>query len=201
MLSGLMKTIGLGGSSKPEEKKAVPAESSGDMDGLWLYLFPNTGLNCYSTCFYTIRVNPISATRTRLEYEIYANKNASKEEVDSFVEFFKKLEQEDFDLCEATQKNLDKGVYSKGVLHPGKENGVVYYQGEVRRLLEEWAGKEKEAKKEINAAGFAEDGEEGDGIGRFTRLRRALLLKSSDSPFLLPTVEEVCGLNKKEFQW
>ncbi|KAI9021841.1 putative phenylpropionate dioxygenase [Hyaloraphidium curvatum] len=163
-LGGLMRTFGFGSSGqKADEKKEVPAESSGDMDGLWLYLWPNTGLNCYSTCFYTIRVNPLTAKRTRLEYEIYANKNASKAEVDSFVEFFKKLEQEDFDLCEATQKNLEKGIYSKGVLHPVKETGVVYYQGEVRRVLEEWAGKEKEKGREIFGAGFAVEDEEGDG--------------------------------------
>jgi hypothetical protein len=38
-----MQTIGLGGSSAPAEKKEVKAETSGDMDGLWLYLYPNTG--------------------------------------------------------------------------------------------------------------------------------------------------------------
>jgi hypothetical protein len=43
LLGGLMKTIGLGGSSAPVEKKEVKAETSGDMDGLWLYLYPNTG--------------------------------------------------------------------------------------------------------------------------------------------------------------
>lgn len=34
------------------------------------------------------------------------------------------VEQEDFDLCEATQKGLEAGVYSKGILNPHHENGV-----------------------------------------------------------------------------
>lgn len=34
------------------------------------------------------------------------------------------VEQEDYDLCEATQRGLEAGVYSRGILHPRNENGV-----------------------------------------------------------------------------
>lgn len=93
---------------------------------------------------------------------------------------------EDFDLCEATQKNLEQGIYEKGSLHPDRENGVVFYQGEVRRMLEEWAAREKEKKKEINAAGFAVDDEEGDGIGGF--LERFELTSPDGLPDLFPRI-------------
>ena len=30
----------------------------------------------------------------------------------------------DFDLCEATQRGLEAGIYSRGILQPKNENGV-----------------------------------------------------------------------------
>jgi hypothetical protein len=103
----------------------LPANRGGSTDGLWIYLFPNNGINCYSPAFYTIRVVPISVSRTILQYDIYARKGAPPSEVADFVTFLKEVEKEDFDLCEATQKGLSSGVYMMGQLHPVKENGVL----------------------------------------------------------------------------
>lgn len=147
------------GFGKGEEAAAAPAPAEdkptnrgGNFDGLWMYLFPTNGINCYSPAWYSIRVVPITPTRTILQYDIYKKKGISKTEIDDFVEFLQLVEIEDFDLCEATQKNLNTGVYSTGFLHPEKERGVLFYQNMVRDLVVEHVDAEKKAGKIINVA-------------------------------------------------
>ncbi|GME67527.1 unnamed protein product [Ambrosiozyma monospora] len=61
-----------------------------------------------------------------MEFEYYFN--GSDEEYDKYFKFARQVAMEDIWLCEAAQKNLDMGVYPKGVLNPNAESGVVYYQ-------------------------------------------------------------------------
>ncbi|KXS19573.1 ISP domain-containing protein [Gonapodya prolifera JEL478] len=136
-------------------KKSADAEFTGSADGLWMYVYPNVGINVYSTSWYSIRVNPLSAGETLLEYEVFVAKDAPEQEKADFVKFLKQLEQEDFDLCVLTQANLEKGIYHEGVLHDFRERGVLYYQGEVRRMLEEHAALEKKAGRKILSASWA----------------------------------------------
>ncbi|TFK54568.1 ISP domain-containing protein [Heliocybe sulcata] len=126
--------------------------SAGEFDGLWVYTFPNSGINCYSPAWYTLRVVPVSATKTVLEYDIYQKKGVDEQEILEFIDFLKQVEQEDFDLCQATQRNLRAGVYTTGVLHPEKENGVLYYQNLVRERVLEHHELEKAAGREISPA-------------------------------------------------
>ncbi|KAJ3342933.1 hypothetical protein HDU93_000592 [Gonapodya sp. JEL0774] len=138
-----------------EIKKTADAEFTGNANGLWMYVFPNVGINVYSTSWYSIRVNPLSAGETILEYEVFVDKSSTEQEKVDFVKFLKQLELEDFDLCVATQANLEKGIYHEGVLHDFREKGVLYYQGEVRRMLEEHAALEKKAGRKILSASWA----------------------------------------------
>jgi hypothetical protein len=124
----------------------------GNNNGLWMYLFPTNGVNCYSPAWYSIRVLPITPTRTILQYDIYKKKGIGKNEIDGFVEFLQQVELEDFNLCEATQQNLNTGIYSTGILHPEKENGVLYYQNVVKDLVLEHLELEKQSGNEINPA-------------------------------------------------
>lgn len=158
--------FGLGGGSaaKEPEPEKKPSNRGGNFDGLWMYLFPTNGINCYSPAWYSIRVVPITSTRTILMYDIYKKKGISKEEIDDFVEFLQQVEIEDFDLCEATQKNLNSGVYSTGFLHPEKERGVLYYQNMVRDLLVEHVEKEKALGKPINPATIGSASAEGQKL-------------------------------------
>jgi Ring hydroxylating alpha subunit (catalytic domain) len=181
---GFLPSLGI--SQTTHTSPSPPVNRGGDTDGLWLYLFPNIGVNCYSPAFYTQRVVPKSANRTLLEYDIYNRKGAHPSEIKNFIEFLKEVEQEDFDLCEATQKNLNSGVYMSGPLHPVKENGVLcesiiidnlclytdlgtVYQVKTKEMIMEHLKLEKEAGKEIHPA-FAglkyagEKGKEADAL-------------------------------------
>lgn len=80
------------------------------------------------------------------------------------------VEEEDYDLCVATQRNLNAGIYNRGVLNPNTEvcslasffipstesssgqNGVLYYQGRVKEYVEEHLALEKKLGNEWNPA-------------------------------------------------
>lgn len=135
-----------------EEKPKPETNPGGDFDGLWCYLFPSNGINCYSPAWYSIRVLPITPTRTVLQYDIYCKKGLPEKDKKEFVDFLQLVEIEDFNLCELTQKNLNQGIYSTGKLHPSKEKGVLYYQGLVRDMVKEHYELEKKAGDKINPA-------------------------------------------------
>lgn len=128
------------GKKGTQEAVAPPLKRSsgnkgGEFDGLWVYLFPNNGVNCYSPAWYSIRVLPLSATKTTLQYDIYTKKGIDEATKTEFVDFLQQVEIEDYNLCQLTQQNLNEGIYSSGYLHPQKENGVLYYQNLVRDAI------------------------------------------------------------------
>lgn len=135
-------------------KKEPPAKKNpgGEFNGLWVYLYPSNGINCYSPAWYLIRVLPISATHTVLQYDIYTKKGLPEADKKEFVEFLQMVEIEDFNLCQLTQKNLNQGIYSSGYLHPQKERGVLYYQGLVRDMVKEHFALEEKAGHPVNPA-------------------------------------------------
>jgi hypothetical protein len=58
----------------------------------------------------------------------------------------------DFDLCTACQKNLNAGVYLAGPLQPEKENGTLFYQSLVKKMVLQHLALEKEKGDKINPA-------------------------------------------------
>jgi phenylpropionate dioxygenase-like ring-hydroxylating dioxygenase large terminal subunit len=140
------------GFGKKEEEPKVERNVGGDFDGLWMYLFPTNGINCYSPAWYSIRVLPISPSHTILQYDIYTKKGLPEAEKAEFVEFLQEVEYEDFDLCVKTQQNLNQGVYSTGFLHPSKESGVLFYQNLTKDFVKAHYDLEKAAGHEINPA-------------------------------------------------
>lgn len=145
--------FGFGKKKEAKKEEAVKKENpGGSFNGLWVYLFPTNGCNCYSPAWYTIRVLPITPTRTILQYDIYTKKGSAEDKKKEFVDFLQAVEMEDFNLCVLTQKNLNNGIYSTGFLHPTKERGVLYYQGLVKDMVKKHWELEKAAGKEINPA-------------------------------------------------
>lgn len=143
---------------KKGQEKAVDTEKKkkknpgGDFNGLWVYLYPINGVNCYSPAWYSIRVLPMSAGHTILQYDIYTKKGLADAEKKEFVDFLQLVELEDFNLCQLTQKNLNQGIYNSGFLHPKKERGVLFYQGLVRDMVKEHLALEDAKGGPINPA-------------------------------------------------
>lgn len=65
---------------------------------------------------------PVSATKTRIENEVYRSHNASDTEFAAINAFYKQVLEEDRKLCIGAQENLNAGVFISGELHPDKEN-------------------------------------------------------------------------------
>lgn len=64
---------------------------------------------------------PVTATKSKIEYEVFRHKNAGDEEFEKINAFYKQVLEEDKQLCEAAQKNLSAGIFISGELHPEKE--------------------------------------------------------------------------------
>lgn len=173
-----------GSKKKAPEEPVEKKNPGGDFNGLWVYLYPNNGINCYSPAWYSIRVLPISATQTILQYDIYTKKGLPEAEKKEFVDFLQLLEMEDYNLCQLTQKNLNQGIYGSGYLHPTKEKGVVYYQKLVGGMMKEHFALEEKAGKIINPAFL------GGAVNETVKEFETLCDKLAD-----------CGAEKKEIEW
>ena len=65
------------------------------------------------------------------------------------TKFYRKVVDEDSALCEKVQKNMQRGIFEKGPLHPFHEEGVWAFQGMVLKILKEHVAKEEEDGREI----------------------------------------------------
>ncbi|KAK9547181.1 hypothetical protein V6Z96_004734 [Aspergillus fumigatus] len=103
-------------------------------DGLFLYFFPICTLNVYGGGMSSFRVCPAEdPSQTRMEFDYYHSESGNKFE--EYYQFVRQVAMEDYELCEKTQGNLEKGVYTEGILNPEKENGVSFYQDRVFELV------------------------------------------------------------------
>lgn len=93
-----------------------------------------------------------------MEYEVYRHRDASDSDFEFIDGMFKRILAEDRELCNATQKGLDAGVYVNGQLHPTYEEGPLYFQSLVRKSVMEHRAEEKKLKKEIWPARQQVDG-------------------------------------------
>jgi choline monooxygenase len=85
----------------------------------------------------TSRINPIDETRTELIYNFYfadASEAARPAQEDTIRRNLAVVE-EDFSVCVDTQKNYASGLYTPGPLSPRHEQGVAYFQNQIREWL------------------------------------------------------------------
>ncbi|WQF88075.1 Putative aromatic-ring-hydroxylating dioxygenase, alpha subunit, rieske [2Fe-2S] iron-sulfur [Colletotrichum destructivum] len=113
--------------NKDEEDKTMAVIST--------YLFPNSSITVTPHFFYIQRCIPVSASKTKMEYDVYRHNSAGDEDFDRINQFYKQVLQEDKDLCNGAQKNLNNRIFINGQLHPEKEKGPLYFQDTVRELV------------------------------------------------------------------
>jgi hypothetical protein len=78
-----------------------------------------------------------------MSYEIYRNKASSDEEFHLIADMYERVMREDKVLCDAAQRNLDRGVFVNGQLHPKYEKAPLFFQGTVRSVVTEHWEREK----------------------------------------------------------
>ena len=98
-----------------------------------------------------MRTVPTSVTTTRQEYDVYKlnTQHATPEAHQRMIGFYRKVTQEDIDLCNAAQQNLQRGIYVSGPLHPFHEEGALAFQSMVKRILSEHMEDEQKAGRKI----------------------------------------------------
>ncbi|KAF2712527.1 ISP domain-containing protein [Pleomassaria siparia CBS 279.74] len=97
------------------------------------FMYPSTSVTVTENMFYIQRMFPITATTSRIEYEVYRHRDAMDEDFDNINAFYKQVLEEDKHLCEAAQKNLNAGIFVNGELHPDKEKGPIHFQNTVKK--------------------------------------------------------------------
>jgi choline monooxygenase len=115
----------------------APQRDGANYSGLWLWRWPNLGLNIFSTGMNIERMVPLGPSRTRLIYNFFFQdiSPANEPTIHAALAATLAVTQEDARICEAVQRNLDAGLYNTGRLSPRHENGVWYFQNLVREAL------------------------------------------------------------------
>ncbi len=107
----------------------------GDEQGFWAWIWPNLGIYLHHGVLLIERVRPESATRMRSEH-IYLHQPEDPG-VDVAMEAAERIFDEDAWVCERVQRNLAAGVFHEGVLSPGHDGAVAWFQARVAEALSE----------------------------------------------------------------
>ena len=114
----------------------TPGREAGE--GLYAFLWPNFTLNVYPGPG-NISVNlfvPVAADRTLALFEYYLVDAVTDAEADEFVAFVDQVQREDTELCESAQRGLRSGRLERGLLVPGREDGLKHFQQLVKEALD-----------------------------------------------------------------
>lgn len=115
----------------------TPGREAGE--GLYAYLWPNFTLNAYPGPG-NVSINlfvPLAADRTLALFEYYLADEVTDAEADEFVAFVDQVQREDTELCESAQRGLRSGRLERGLLVPGREDGLRHFQRLVQHALHE----------------------------------------------------------------
>jgi phenylpropionate dioxygenase-like ring-hydroxylating dioxygenase large terminal subunit len=115
----------------------TPGREEGE--GLYAFLWPNFTLNVYPGPG-NVSVNlfvPVAPDRTHALFEYYLAEAVSDAEADEFVAFVDQVQREDTELCESAQRGLRSGRLERGLLVPGREDGLKHFQRLVQGALHE----------------------------------------------------------------
>ncbi len=103
--------------------------------GLWGWMWPCLGVNVYADGILMERMWPVDHANTRLDYLFLFADDVDDAEVQRQIGASAITTGEDVIICEAVQRNLDAGIYTKGRLSPKHEAGIAWFQGTVRAAL------------------------------------------------------------------
>ena len=115
-------------------RHTAPTRDGAVNAGRWLFRWPNVAFNLYPDAMVVETMLPIGWHSTRIVYR-YFFADADDPANDDVVRISKVVVEEDRAIVEAVQRNLDAGVYDRGLLSPRHEAGVRQFQDLVRAAL------------------------------------------------------------------
>lgn len=113
----------------------VPTKGAGPNAGFWAWLWPSLALNVYGEGVSVERIVPLGPGRTRIDYAFLFREGADVDRAAALA-MSREVTGEDIVICEAVQRGLASGTYTRGVLSPRHEQGVRAFQEMVRASLE-----------------------------------------------------------------
>ncbi|KAF1355897.1 ISP domain-containing protein [Lizonia empirigonia] len=113
------------------------------------YLFPYSSYTVSPHFMFMQKFMPSGPNQCVMYYEVWKNRNSSREEFDRLNIVYKRVMAEDKVLCERAQENINAGVFTNGELHPHLEKGPLFFQKRCREIVMEHAKREKAAGKQI----------------------------------------------------
>lgn len=87
---------------------------------------------------------PTSPTKSNMAYEIYRNRNSAESDFRLISDMYARVMSEDKVLCTNAQKNIERGVFINGQLHPKYEKAPLFFQSTVRQVVVEHHEREKD---------------------------------------------------------
>ncbi|CAG9947162.1 unnamed protein product [Clonostachys rosea f. rosea IK726] len=113
------------------------------------HFFPNASVNATPQFFFTQRVVPSAATKSKIIVEIFRKRNSSDEEFEAINAAYKRILTQDKDACAESQKQLNSGVFAHGELHHTMDDGLFKFQEKIRELANDHRSREQAAGVEI----------------------------------------------------
>ncbi|GAA5905784.1 hypothetical protein JCM8208_000897 [Rhodotorula glutinis] len=113
------------------------------------FITPSSSHTVTPIYFYTMKICPTGPRSCNVSFDVYRHKTCTDEQFDEAHKFFVQVETEDKMLCANVQKNLERGNYNSGPLHPTRESGCIYFQKWYVEHLKEHHTKEQAAGTEI----------------------------------------------------
>jgi phenylpropionate dioxygenase-like ring-hydroxylating dioxygenase large terminal subunit len=116
-----------------------PKRDGGMTDGLYFYRFPYLMLNFYQWGSSIATLEPLGAGRVRhINWYLFSDISPERaEENRRSAEWSAQIVTEDLEMTVGVQRNLNSGVYDRGILSPRQERAVQAFQDMVRRALPE----------------------------------------------------------------
>jgi len=114
-----------------------PKRDGGMTDGLYFYRFPFLMLNLYEWGSSIATVEPLGAGRLRhINWYLFSDVSLAKAEENArSAAWSAQIITEDLDIITGVQRNLETGIYDRGILSPRKERAVKAFQDMVRAAL------------------------------------------------------------------
>jgi hypothetical protein len=105
---------------------------------------------------------PKGPKSSTMSYEIYRNRNSTETDFRLISDMYERVMREDKVLCTNAQRNLERGVFVNGQLHPKYEKAPLFFQETCREVVTEHYEKEVAEGREIAPAKQSvKDGGEG----------------------------------------
>lgn len=95
------------------------------------------------------RFLPYSARKTKMHYQIFRNKNSPQELFTLIHDLYKQVMYEDKQLAANVQKNMNRGVFVNGQMHPRVESAPLHHMAKTREAVKAHAAKEKAAGRQL----------------------------------------------------